>query len=100
MASCIRFRIEIYKSWPPGAYRVVCSPVEYLGRDEFKAWIRTCRKHFMDVTSRRPWTMERVFMDEVEARRFGGSLAYDLGEPSFRCLGIMTPCKVPEEVAT
>jgi hypothetical protein len=97
MMAARRFRIEVYRGWPGGGFRVVCCPVEYLGRDEFKTWIRTCRRHFMSLASKRPcWAMERSFTDESEARRFASQLAYDLGEPIFLCLGTVTPCKLPE----
>jgi len=88
--------IEVSRGWPAGGLRVSCSPVEYLGRDEFKTWLKTCRKRFMNLTSK--WVMERAFIDEAEARRFAASLAYLLDEPLFLCLGVMTPCRVPEVV--
>lgn len=88
-----RFRIEVSQGWPSGGLRVSCSPVEYLDRDEFKTWLKTCRKRFMDLTSK--WVMERAFADKAEARQFAAALASLLDEPLFLCLGVATPCKVP-----
>jgi hypothetical protein len=96
MMAARRFRIEVYRGWH-GGYRVLCCPIEYLGRDEFKTWIRTCSRHYMSLASKRPcWAMERSFIGELEARHFASSLAHDLGEPIFLCLGVAIPCKVPE----
>jgi len=87
-----RFRIEVHECKNCGEYHVTCRPVEYLGREEFKSWLRTCEKRFMNLLRR--WVMERVLPTEKEAREFASELAARLGEPFFLHLGRLAPCKV------
>jgi len=98
MISCLRFRIELVKGPPQGGFLVTVEPVEYLGKPEFKEWLRLCRASFMDLDhSGRRWRMVRWFRDEAGASRFAASLAYSLGEGFWMRLGVAAPCRVPAD---
>ena len=98
MISCRRFRIELTESRRGDSYTVWIEPVEYLGRAEFKKWMRRCRAAFMDLEhTHRRWRTFRRFRDEAEASRFAASMAYDLDEPFWMRLGVAAPCRVPVE---
>jgi len=82
MITCKRFRVEVYRC-PPGNFHVAVQPVEYLGREEFKAWMRLCKRNFMALTSRKPWVFENAFNSYTDAVLFVKSLCRQLGELAF-----------------
>jgi len=95
MFECKKFRIEVWQC-RSGNYHVVIQPIQYLGREEFKAWIRLCKRNFMALVSRRPWRFENVFSSRVEAVALARKLTAQLGEPCFfdrtkKQLQIVTP---------
>jgi CelD/BcsL family acetyltransferase involved in cellulose biosynthesis len=81
---CRRYRIEVYECRRGGGcFHVRASPVEYLGREEFKRWARLCERNFMTLVSRRPWCYEAARASHEEALRLARRLAEALGEPVF-----------------
>ena len=82
MIGCKRFRIELWRC-ASGAFHVSVMPIEFLGREKFKAWIRLCKRHFMSLASRQPWRFENAFSNYDDAVFFAKSLARQLGEAVF-----------------
>jgi hypothetical protein len=79
MIGANRFCIELWGD-QAGKYHVWIQPVEYLGHEEFKNWMRLCRRNFMGLTHRRPWIFENVFGDYEDAVRFAKQLARQVDE--------------------
>jgi hypothetical protein len=95
---CSRFRIELTEAVSRVGYAVSVEPILYLGRPEFKEWLRLCRASFMDLERLpRRWRMVRWFKDEADASRFAAALAYSLGEAFWMRLGVAAPCRVPPD---
>lgn len=82
MIACKRFRIEVYRC-PSNNFHVTAQPTEYLGKEDFKVWVRLCRRNFMTLTSRKPWTFENVFANHEDAVLFAKNLCRQLGELAF-----------------
>lgn len=92
---CKRFRIEIHRC-TSGSFHVSVRPVEYLGKEEFKRWMKTCRRNFMSLTAR--WTWTRVFARQGDATGFAKHLARELGELVFLNLNEIQIATPKEEV--
>ena len=82
MLECKKYRIELYQCGN-GNFHVFVQPVEYLGKDEFKAWVKFCKKNFMALVSQKPWRFEIVFGSEADALGFAKNLAQYFGELCF-----------------
>jgi len=80
MFGCRRFRIEVRRC-PRGNFHVSIQPVEYVGKPQFREWMKFCRRNFMSLTAR--WRWERVFHTHEEAVRFAKHLARTFGEAVF-----------------
>ncbi|MDI6813885.1 MAG: hypothetical protein QMD10_10140 [Desulfitobacteriaceae bacterium] len=79
---CQRFRIELWQC-RDGKLHVSIQPLEYLGKEEFKRWIRLCKRNFMSLISRKPWHFEIAFSNRVNAVGFAKNMARQLGEVAF-----------------
>jgi hypothetical protein len=80
---CRRYRIEVYRCRAEGCFHVRVSPVEHLGREEFRRWARLCERNFMSLVSRRPWRYEAVRPSHEDALGLARRLAEALGEAVF-----------------
>jgi len=95
MFECRKYKIEIWQC-RSGRYHVTVEPIIFLGREEFKAWMRLCRRNFMALTSRKPWRFENAFSTKLEAVALAKKLARQLGETCYfdhdkKQLQIVTP---------
>jgi hypothetical protein len=82
MIECRKFRIEIWRC-QSGGFHVSVTPLEYLGKEEFKRWVKLCKRNFMVLTSQRPWRFENVFSNYQDAVLFAKALARELDEAVF-----------------
>ena len=82
MIECKRFRIELWRC-QNGNFHVTVQPVEYLEKQEFKAWVLLCKRNFMNLTSQKPWRFENVFSQYQDAVMFAKNVSRQLGEPCF-----------------
>jgi len=62
-------------------FHMECYPVAYLGREEFRRFMRVCRSFFMDLKSR--WVWVRSFEGHEDARALALHLAREFGELFF-----------------
>jgi hypothetical protein len=82
MFECKRFRIAMW-CCEHGNFHVSIQPLEYLGKEEFKRWIRLCKNNFMELTSRKLWRFEIVFCNEGDAFAFAKKMTGRFGEIAF-----------------
>jgi hypothetical protein len=78
---CQKYRIEIVSS--SMGFSVSVSPLEYLDKQEFKAWVKLCKRNFMSLASQRPWHFIITFTNYDNALLFAKNLARQLGECVF-----------------
>jgi hypothetical protein len=76
-----RFRIAIYNLGRE--YAVEASIVEQISREEFKTFVKTCRKMFMDLVHDAPYTFRIAFRSYSEALSTAAELVRLLGEETF-----------------
>ena len=69
MIECRKYRVELWRC-PSGGFHVSASPIEYLGKEEFKTWVRLCKRNFMVLTSQKPWRFENSFSQYQDALLF------------------------------
>ena len=95
---CRKFRVELWRC-QSGGFHVSVQPIEYLGKEEFKRWIRLCKRNFMTLASRQPWRFENAFSQYQDATLFAKALARQLGECAFfdRSKGQLTLVTPKEE---
>ena len=82
MLECKRFRIELWRC-QSGGFHVSVSPLEYLGREEFRKWVKLCKRNFMSLASQRPWRFENAFSNYQDAVLFAKNLSRQLSEAVF-----------------
>jgi hypothetical protein len=82
MIECRKFRIELWHHLNEG-FCVSVQPIEYLDKEEFKWWVRLCKRNFMILTSRKPWRFENAFNQYQDAALFAKTLTRQLGECIF-----------------
>jgi hypothetical protein len=82
MIECRKYRVELWRC-PSGGFHVSASPIEYLGKEEFKTWVRLCKRNFMVLTSQKPWRFENSFSQYQDALLFAKNLARQLGECAY-----------------
>jgi len=58
-------------------------PLEFLGKEEFKTWVRLCKRNFMVLASQKPWRFENSFSQYQDALLFAKNLARQLGECAY-----------------
>jgi len=83
MIECRRFRIELWQYQRGNFFDVSVAPIEYLCKEEFKAWVKLCKRNFMSLTSTKPWCFEIAFLNYENAILFAKNLARQLGETVF-----------------
>jgi hypothetical protein len=74
--------------------------LEYLGKGEFKTWVKLCKSNFMVLTCQKPWRFENAFALYQDAVLFAKSLVRQLGEAAFfdRTKGMVMVVAPKEEV--
>jgi len=82
MFECRKFRVELIQC-PSSHFHVFIMPIEYLGKDEFKQWLRLCKRNFMCLVSVKPWRFEIVFSSYVDAVGFARNMTRQLEEIVF-----------------
>ncbi|RLI45344.1 hypothetical protein DRO69_05535 [Candidatus Bathyarchaeota archaeon] len=95
MIECKRFRIELWQC-PSRGFHVSVAPLEYLRKEEFRAWVKLCRRNFMSLTTTKPWRFKIIFSSYENAVLFAKNLVRQLGEAVFfdnskRQLMLVTP---------
>lgn len=82
MFECRKYRIELWQC-RSGSFHVLIQPIKYLGKDEFKRWIRLCKQNFMDLVSRRPWQFDCAYSTHAEALALARHMTSQLDEIAF-----------------
>jgi hypothetical protein len=54
-----------------------------LGKEDFKQWLRLCKRNFMVLVNTKPWRFELHLQNYDDALRFTKTMVQQLGEVTF-----------------